>query len=69
MAIKLAKAGHDLRFDIPCIGPRTVEICARSGIRVLAFEAGMTLLIDRDALEALAKNESVSLVSVDTESP
>lgn len=69
VAIKLAKAGHDLRFDIPCVGPRTVEICARSGIRVLAFEAGMTLLIDRDALESLAKNESVSLVSVDAESP
>ena len=69
VAIKLAKAGHDLRFDIPCIGPRTVEICALGGIGVLAFEAGMTLLIDREALEVLARNQSVSLVSVDAELP
>jgi len=65
VAVKLAKAGHDLRFDIPCLGPRTVQTCARSGIRVLGFEAGMTLLIELDALETLARSLSVSLISVD----
>lgn len=69
VAVKLAKTGHDLRFDIPCVGPKTLEICARNGIRVLAFEAGMTLLIDREELETQARSRSVSLVSVDTRSP
>jgi hypothetical protein len=63
VAVKLARAGHDLRFDIPCIGPKTVEICSQNGIRVLAFEAGMTLLIDREELEEKARIASVSLVS------
>lgn len=68
VAVKLAKAGHDLRFDIPCVGPKTLDVCARNGIRVLAFEAGMTLLIDREELEVQACSRSVSLVSVDTRS-
>ena len=65
VAVKLAKAGHDLRFDIPCIGPRTIETCADSGIRVLGFEAGMTLLLELEVLEAFATSKSVSLVAVD----
>lgn len=68
VAVKLAKAGHDLRFDIPCVGPKTVETCARSGIRVLGFEAGMTLLLELEELEAHAKSRGVSLVSVDASS-
>ena len=69
VAVKLARAGHDLRFDIPCIGPKTVEICSQNGIRVLAFEAGMTLLIDREELEEKARIASVSLVSATSQSP
>lgn len=69
VAVKLSKAGHDLRFDIPCIGPKTVETCARSGVAVMAFEAGMTLLIDREELETLVRTLCVSLVAVDAESP
>src|SRR5207247_7919822 len=39
VAVKAAKEKHDLRFDIPCIGPRTLEICASAGVAVLALEA------------------------------
>lgn len=69
VAVKLAKAGHDLRFDIPCLGPRTVETCSRHGVRVLAFEAGMTLLIDREESEAMAASRSITLLSVDDRWP
>jgi DUF1009 family protein len=62
VAVKLAKRGHDVRFDLPCVGPRTVETCARSGIRVLAFEAGLTVLLDRPEAEAVARREGVSLL-------
>ncbi|MSU35725.1 MAG: LpxI family protein [Pedosphaera sp.] len=54
VAVKVAKTNHDLRFDIPCLGPRTVEICANSGIRVLAFEPDKTLLLDQPELEVIA---------------
>ncbi len=65
VAVKVAKAGHDMRFDIPCIGPRTVETCAASGVRVLAVEAGRSLLLERDAVERLARERGVSVVAHD----
>ena len=64
VAVKVARDGHDMRFDIPCVGPKTVEICAESGVGTLAVEAGKTLLIDRPDLEALAARRGVSLVAV-----
>ncbi len=63
VAVKLAKAGHDLRFDLPCLGPRTLEVCARSGVQVLAFEPGRTILLDRPEAEALAVKSGISLVA------
>src|SRR5689334_4947839 len=35
VAVKVAKANHDLRFDLPVIGERTVETCANAGVAVL----------------------------------
>src|SRR5205807_3550491 len=40
VAVKVAKENHDLRFDIPCLGPQTLETCTHARIAVLAFEAG-----------------------------
>lgn len=62
VAVKLAKVGHDVRFDLPCIGPRTLEVCARAGVRVLAFEAGRTILLDRPEAEAVVRKHGLSLV-------
>ena len=55
VAVKLAKTNHDMRFDIPCIGARTVETCMNAGISVLAIEAGKTFVLDRPELEALLR--------------
>lgn len=65
VAVKVAKKNHDIRFDIPCVGPMTLEVCAAHGIRVLAIEAGMTLILDRDDTEALAKQLRVTLTATD----
>jgi hypothetical protein len=64
VAVKVAREGHDMRFDIPCVGPGTLEACAAHGIGTLAVEAGRTLLIDRPELEALAGRRGVSIVTV-----
>ena len=61
VAVKVAKADHDLRFDIPCLGPRTVEVCGTSGVRVLAFEPEKTLLLDQPELEGLAAKLRVTV--------
>jgi len=63
VAVKTAKVGHDMRFDIPCIGPRTVQTCADHGIRALAVEAGRTLLLDRPELEAVARERKVTVLT------
>ncbi len=64
IAIKVAKEKHDLRFDIPTLGLKTLEICAASKISVLAIEAGKTLLLEREACEALAKKNKISVVTI-----
>jgi len=48
--IKVARPKQDLRFDVPVVGLRTVQSASQSGARVLALEAGKTLLLDKDAL-------------------
>lgn len=65
VAVKVAKKNHDIRFDIPCVGPTTLEVCAAHGICVLAIEAGMTLLLDKEDLERLAAQLRVSVVATD----
>lgn len=64
VAVKVAKPGHDMRFDIPCIGSQTLEICAKNGIAVLALEPSKTLLLEREACETLAKRNKISVTTV-----
>jgi DUF1009 family protein len=53
-----------MRFDIPCIGAQTLEICAASGISVLALEGGKTLLLERDVCEKLAVKNKISVTTI-----
>lgn len=64
VAVKVAKEDHDMRFDIPCVGPRTIETCLEHGIEVLAFEAGRTLLLEQPEVETLLRKKRFSLVAV-----
>ena len=65
VAVKVAKANHDMRFDIPCIGLQTLETCTHAGISVLALEAGKTLLLEREACGQLAKKNIISVTTID----
>ncbi|MFM1769269.1 MAG: hypothetical protein RJA22_1798 [Verrucomicrobiota bacterium] len=63
VAVKLAKQGHDMRFDVPCIGLKTLETCAAAGIRVLAIEPHRTLVLDQDEAAALARRAPLSVLT------
>jgi DUF1009 family protein len=63
VAVKVAKEKHDMRFDVPCIGPQTIETCAAARIAVLALEPRRTLVLEQDEVEALARKHRVSLVT------
>jgi DUF1009 family protein len=64
IAVKVAKPNHDLRFDLPCVGDRTIETCARAGISALGFEAGRTILLDQPDVEKLCKKHNIALVAL-----
>jgi hypothetical protein len=64
VAVKVAKENHDLRFDIPCIGPSTLETCAAARISVLAFEAGKSLLLEQETCAHIAKENKLSVTTI-----
>jgi DUF1009 family protein len=65
VVVKRLKPGQDERFDLPAVGPRTLEVMAEVGARVLAVEAGKTLLLEGEALLAIADRAGISLVGVE----
>jgi DUF1009 family protein len=64
VAVKVAKEKHDMRFDIPCIGLKTIQTCVDSGVAVLALEAGKTLVLEQEQVAGLARRAKVTLVTV-----
>lgn len=64
VAVKVAKEKHDMRFDIPCLGAKTLEVCAASRISTLAVESGKALLLEREACERLANKDKISLTTI-----
>lgn len=61
--VKVAKPHQDMRFDVPVIGIETIHIAADSKLRVIAVEAGRTLLLEKDAIVDLAKRAKVSIIA------
>jgi len=64
VAIKVAKLNHDMRFDIPCVGPQTLETCAAGRIRLLAIEAGKTLLLEQESCARIAADHRLTITTV-----
>ncbi len=61
--VKVAKPNQDMRFDVPVIGIETIRVAAEAKLRVVAIEAGKTLLLEKDAIIDLAKREKISIVA------
>ena len=62
--VKVAKPEQDMRFDVPVIGMRTIETMLKAGATCLSFEAGRTLLFDREALLRRASEENIAIVGM-----
>jgi len=45
--VKVSKPRQDMRFDVPVVGLRTVEVMSRCRVSALGMDAGRTLLFDR----------------------
>ena len=64
VVIKAVAAEHDFRFDIPTVGPTTLEAMAECGATALAVDAGKMLLVDREVALGVAERAGIALVAV-----
>ncbi|HQT39860.1 MAG TPA: UDP-2,3-diacylglucosamine diphosphatase LpxI [Acidocella sp.] len=63
--VKLAKPGQDRRADLPTIGPNTIRNAHIAGLRGIAFEAGGTILSDREAMITAADAAGLFLTGIE----
>ncbi|HEY7328730.1 MAG TPA: UDP-2,3-diacylglucosamine diphosphatase LpxI [Gemmataceae bacterium] len=68
VVIKTAKPQQDMRFDVPTVGCKTVESLHRAGGRVLAIEAGKTIVLDQEQTVALADRYGITIIALDEQS-
>ena len=62
--VKVAKPQQDMRFDVPTIGAQTIKTLHEAGGRVLAVEAGQTIILDEPEVLDLADRLGIAIVSV-----
>jgi UDP-2,3-diacylglucosamine hydrolase len=61
VVVKVSKPTQDMRFDVPVIGLKTIEVMRRSNATALAIDAARTLLFDRDELIRAADNAGIAI--------
>ena len=64
VAVKVARENHDFRFDIPCVGPQTLETCAAAGIEVLGLETSKALLLEQETCDQLARKNKICVTTI-----
>ena len=60
--VKVAKPNQDMRFDVPVIGRETISVAAEAKIRVIALEAGRTLLLEKDEVILAAQRAKITVL-------
>src|SRR5947207_7472666 len=61
--VKVAKSNQDMRFDAPVIGVETIRVAVEAKLRVIAVEAGKTLLLELNAIADLATHSKLSIIA------
>ena len=61
--VKGSRRRQQLLFDVPVVGPLTIEVMRETGTTALAIDAGRTLLLDRDELLARANAAGITIVA------
>lgn len=64
VVVKRFKPGQDERFDLPAVGPLTLAVMVDVGARVLAVEAGKTLLLEVEQLLSAADRAGITLFAL-----
>jgi DUF1009 family protein len=61
VVVKVARPRQDMRFDVPVVGPKTIESMAAVGATVLGLETGRVLLLERDELLRRAEDLAIGV--------
>lgn len=64
VVVKMSKPDQDLRFDMPAVGPKTIEVLREAGGGVLAVERERSILLDKETLLAAADDAGIAVVVV-----
>ncbi len=59
--VKVAKPEQDLRFDVPVVGPHTIEACKEAGVSAVVIEARCTLVLGMEEVKSLCEQHGISL--------
>jgi DUF1009 family protein len=62
--VKMPKSGQDLRYDLPTVGPRTVEGVAAAGLAGIAVAAGNTIAAEPQAMIEAADKSGLFVVGI-----
>ncbi len=69
VVFKAAREGHDMRFDIPVVGLKTLKVMRRAGVTALAFQANRLILLERDEVIAFADKHDIAIEGMPTALP
>jgi hypothetical protein len=61
--VKIAKPNQDMRFDVPVIGLKTIEVMRVAGATCLALDAGKCLLMDGAKTIDAANAASITIIA------
>ena len=59
--VKMMKSTQDMRYDLPTVGPITIENMHKAGLTCLCVEAGKTLILEPQRFFEIAEKYSVSV--------
>lgn len=65
--VKVAKPNQDTRFDMPVLGPRTIKMMKKAGSKILAAEAGKTIILERTKALELADRYGLVIAGMGNE--
>ncbi len=62
--VKVSKPQQDMRFDVPTIGPQTIERVRAAGGAAMAIEADMTIMVERERTIELANQSGITIMAM-----
>lgn len=63
MMVKVSKPDQDFRFDVPVVGPATIDTAAEAGVNAIVVEAGCTLLLGKEEVVEKCNTRRISIVA------